>query len=346
VSVWGIENTPLTEGEQYRLFKALKARHVRVVDRDLLLEKVDVGGLRLEAEGEAEGKMYEAAWREFVNDAAAKARMDEKLAKKLMARSSGSGGSDGSRERSGPVTVAEKDERMARLCAKLLAQDAAGDPVVEAFREREFGEPRRTLSNGEASEYLLQTGELGRETSLKFLADVLGKYLRDNAPRSVPYMLLLDDPGQEAEFADVVDYLAWQYPWEDFDAALFVLTGRVPFVEAVRLGPANDNTFTITVHPWTSKEALDAAYKAIWTPWVGSCQTPRDDALDVMEFVVERINSDGRRPTWKVLQEEWNAQHPDRPYAGDWRWMSRLYRETREKLAPQRLSPSLRYTRR
>jgi hypothetical protein len=268
---------------------------------------------------------------------------------RLFAR--GGKASDGVNEQRSDVSVVPggRDARAAVICSELLAQDAAADPVVTPFRERWFGSSHGTLTHDAAIAYLwddyrrtllaempMEQAAQNLEHRRAQLNDTKVLILVDELPRSVSHPFLLEDPGQETTLGDVTDYLHWRYPWFKEDAALFVLTGHTPAVWPVNLTAEADLTFVMRVQPWTSRESVMAAYDAISTPWIGKCHPPTDDALGLLEFVIEHTGEDGNNPTWEALRELWNARFPTKQFA-TYSGMRRAYIRARKKLAPPRL---------
>jgi len=248
-----------------------------------------------------------------------------------------------------PVVVGERDARAAAICSELVARDAAADLVVTAFRRRQFGSSRGTLTHEAAIAYVwddyrrtllaeMTTEQAARDLEHRRarLNDTKVLILVDHLRRSVPHQFLLDDPEQETTLGDVVAYLHWRYPWFKEDAAWFVLTGNTPAVRPVTLTMGADLTFIIRVQPWTSRESMNAAYDSISTPWIGKGHPPTDKALSLLEFVIEHTGEDGNRPTWEALRELWNARFPARHFT-TYSGIRRAYIGARKKLAPRRL---------
>ena len=268
---------------------------------------------------------------------------------RLFARVGGASAGANDKKSGVPVVVGERDARAAVICSKLLAQDATADPVVATFRERWFGSSRGTLTHDAAIEYVWDDyrrtllAEMPTEQTARILEhrraqlnDTKVLILVDDLPRSVPHPFLLDDPEQETTLGDVMAYLHWRYPWSEEHAAWFVLTGNTPAVRPVTLTVEADHTSIIRVQPWTSRESVNAAYDSISTPWIGKCHPPTDEALSLLEFIIEYTDEDGNHPTWEALRELWNAQFPDRQFA-TYSGMRRAYIRARKKLAPRRL---------
>lgn len=315
------QNQTLTDEEQARLFGELRARGQTPRYWDLLLGRLAGNGQveRLRKD-EAEGK--EDAWEAFVEVA------DEEVDYQHNIAASVGGTTRAPRQQEGgdvSVAVGEKDRRAAELCTELLAQEAADDPVLVGFREREFDGGTLTP---EAAENHLRDCERERPRGAALVVDL---------PRSLPHQLLLDEPDREATLGDVAAYLAWRYPWGTGGAAWFVLTGEPPAVEPASVALEADNTFTIKIHPWATKESLNAARDAMFTPWVGECRPPKGEALDLVELVLEHTDGAGRRlKTWEELREIWNARYPARKMS-TYSAVSRAYNRARKRLAPRRL---------
>ena len=308
----------LSREEQERLFGELRARGKTPPNWEALLRLLARKG-QVERLCKDEEEGAPDAWETFVEVVEEEVLYQREIAVSV----GGSSGAPASRsqEDAVPVAVGEKDHRAAELCAELLAQDATEDPVVVAFRERELGGD--TLTPDAAKDYL-QQHERGSPGYL-------------DLPRTVAHQLLLDEPEQKATLGDVAAYLAWRYPWDGGQAAWFLLTDDVPVVQPVSLSVEADDTFTIKVHPWTTKESLKAAHDAMFTPWKGSSYPPKSEALDLVAFVLEHSDEAGRRSkTWEELQELWNERFPARKFK-TYSAVRRAYNRARDLLAPRRL---------
>ena len=86
---------------------------------------------------------------------------------------------------------------------------------------------------------------------------------------------------------------------------------------------------------WISKESLNAAYRAMWTPWVGDCHPPTNEALNLLEFVLEHTDEAGKCPPWEKLRVLWNERFPARKFT-TYSGIRRAHTRAKEKLAPRR----------
>jgi hypothetical protein len=107
------------------------------------------------------------------------------------------------------------------------------------------------------------------------------------------------------------------------------------FREPINLTVESDNTFVMKVHPWISKESLNAAYRAMWTPWVGDCHPPTNEALDLLEFVLEHTDEAGKCPPWEKLRVLWNERFPARKFT-TYSGIRRAHTRAKDKLALHR----------
>lgn len=168
---------------------------------------------------------------------------------------------------------------------------------------------------------------------------------------------------------DLATYLCSRYPWESEDAALFVLTGKAPWVPPLtahinRLpSPINQGTITITAAYWAPKAAVSEFYakaKAeVKARIMDIAPTPSPRRLALFRFVVERsqgknqwesLKPEGPRsvhvqgfpvhvldlhtPQWRSLQAQWNEEYPEghKWHYSDHRNLRRDFKEAFEAL--------------
>ena len=318
---------------------ALKARILRVVDApdgELLWQSlVELGFLD---DYEFDARRDEAAEAEARSILENKARQLARDQRRLLDRNAG-----GRRREEVPVAVSEHEERMAAAYSALLAREAADDPLVRAFRDRELG--GRLLSAEELEEYrrdayrrALLTNYDGSVSTDPARVAAVEDLVRGHVPSLItgqtqpPWSLEADHT-----LGDVAGYLVHRYPWEPEAAATFVLTGETPDVKPLKLEyDPNRDTYTLKIRPWTSKAALGAAHRAIHGE--ESTRPLESNTLALLEFVDEHTaaSPDGTRPTWEALMRAWNERGPGRPYK-DYRTFSKRVREARKLLAPRRL---------
>ncbi len=115
--------------------------------------------------------------------------------------------------------------------------------------------------------------------------------------------LIRDEGGRTLE--DLARWLVARYPWPLRDAAWFVLTGRVPEIEPLRIEPDEARgTYRITFATWISEESLRRAYRSLHK----SDNRPLGrKVLSAFRFVDERTEP-GRTPKWAELTREWNQR--------------------------------------
>ena len=115
--------------------------------------------------------------------------------------------------------------------------------------------------------------------------------------------------------------LGRRYRWEEGDAARFVLTGDAPPMAAIEgkvsvtIGGAH-NTISLTVRPYVSPVRVAQFYRALQAGFDLRPRRPTSERnLNILAFVSDVINREGKRPTWRVLMDRWNAAHQDAQYA-------------------------------
>jgi len=126
----------------------------------------------------------------------------------------------------------------------------------------------------------------------------------------------------------VSNELADTFGWKQEEAVWFVLTGETPQIKplSVRLRVKGSRpevplwSVTIDAEPWVPQEEVESAFGRIKqqvlqvrSRKMGSRKMgPR--ALEVYRFVREQERLREDRPTWPVLLELWNSQHPDKRF--------------------------------
>lgn len=114
--------------------------------------------------------------------------------------------------------------------------------------------------------------------------------------------------------------LGRRYRWEEGDAGRFVLTGDAPPMPAIEgkvsvtIGGAH-NTIRLTVRPYVSPVLVAQFYRALQAGFDLRPRRPTSERnLNILAFVSDVINREGKRPTWRALMDRWNAGHPDAQY--------------------------------
>jgi hypothetical protein len=130
----------------------------------------------------------------------------------------------------------------------------------------------------------------------------------------------------------VSNSLARNYPWEEVEAAHFVLTGEPPKVSPL-WGRTRDGTITLTAAPWVSEKTVSRFYRHMQRQVRGGNNRPLTDrSRAVLLFVSEhwvrqeqqpsgdkwvREGISWWRPSWSMLHELWNVRYPEWEY--EWR---------------------------
>jgi hypothetical protein len=106
-------------------------------------------------------------------------------------------------------------------------------------------------------------------------------------------------------------WLTTRYPWEQKDAAWFVLTNEPPDILSLAFSwyPTR-HTFTLTFAPWISEDTILKAYRSVYK---GDAKLSTEKSLAVLRFVDEHTAS-GEKPQWASLTRLWNEQHPEMTY--------------------------------
>jgi hypothetical protein len=110
---------------------------------------------------------------------------------------------------------------------------------------------------------------------------------------------------------DLSRWLTTRYPWEQKDAAWFVLTNAPP--DVLSLAFSRDptcHTFTLTFAPWVSEDTILRAYRSAYK---GDAKLSTEKSLAVLRFVDEQTPPE-EKPQWARLTKLWNEQHPEKTY--------------------------------
>lgn len=150
------------------------------------------------------------------------------------------------------------------------------------------------------------------------------------------------------ELRTLCERLAEQYRWEPAQATMFVLTGEIPAVPALKVTSSFrsseelldatttitehlDATITITASAWVPSRTVTKAYRKAQTKIMGSSggKPPGPKNLRLFRFVTEQIQPSSERATQegpsstpkyiktsegKRLVSEWNEAHPQWAY--------------------------------
>jgi hypothetical protein len=122
-------------------------------------------------------------------------------------------------------------------------------------------------------------------------------------------MELIRDGGQS--LGDVSRWLTTRYPWEQKDAAWFVVTNEPPDVLSLAFSrDPTRHTFTLTFAAWVSEDTILKAYHSVYK---GDAKLPTEKSLAVLRFVNEHTSSE-EEAHWANLTRFWNEEHPEMTY--------------------------------
>src|SRR5215204_4958083 len=253
--------------------------------------------------------------------------------------------------RSARTPVEVELDRYEKECAEIvslyLAKKAASSPKVRRFRQERLG--GKLLTTEEAEEFL--RGELLRDLpddphslswlDQSFIAEVGVMGLEHLLDFAVPIdrwpavgssqHLLFPHEGSDGRivsdkriaknYSDLCIYLAAIFPWDPYDAALFLLTGERPEVVPLELSYNRyRRVFTLNFAPWISEKTFRKAYRKCQTVVQGGDnRRMKGRTLAVMRFVTKHTDDEGNRPPWSKLTDLWNKNHP-----GEWRFKDRF----------------------
>jgi hypothetical protein len=247
------------------------------------------------------------------------------------------------------IELEGREREFAAILSARLRDEAALLPAVRQFRRSmledqllspEKPEQVRKFLQDELASYLdyisldptYRPEELTDAEDLKDLisgvADPFGEFLvfprypqnrdamelaRGEVNFRYPYLegvmeLVRDD---ERSLGDLSRWLTTRYPWEQKDAAWFVLTNEPP--DVISLAFSRDptrHTFTLTFAPWISEDTILKAYRSVYK---GDAKLSTEKSLAVLRFVDERTPT-GEQPKWTGLTRLWNEQHPEMTY--------------------------------
>jgi hypothetical protein len=140
------------------------------------------------------------------------------------------------------------------------------------------------------------------------------------------------------QLRDLCERLAQWYRWEPAQATMFVLTGEIPAVPALKVGTSVkfsgrilddgstspeyiDVKVIIEASPWISSETVRKHYRTAQTKVMGTSggKAPGLKNLQLYRFVTERVDpaitrGSTKMPNGKTLVSEWNETHPEWAY--------------------------------
>ena len=203
----------------------------------------------------------------------------------------------------------EYERQRAAAYAEYRAKLAADDPHVRRFREQKLNSDNNLLTLEEAEEFLVDDANLDSLSSIS-------------------------------------RRLARNYPWNEEQAAWFLLTGEVPEIVPVsghinrRWGKAHTyGTITLEVQPWISPDIVRDTYihaqrkalgrnnrrlgdRSLALFWfvVGQAESVHEYNLQERGLVQQRVKGEALGPatdlrgipSWRVMMARWNEQYSEK----------------------------------
>jgi len=124
-----------------------------------------------------------------------------------------------------------------------------------------------------------------------------------------------------------------QFPWNEPEATLYVLTGKPPFIppiyfepETPRLGHYAHTRLKLSVEPWVSTATVTRVYAHLKNAtYERQSRALSEKNLRLFRFVTSRGLSGADVPAFESLMVSWNSAYPDDAYRSAWRF-ARDYR--------------------
>ena len=149
------------------------------------------------------------------------------------------------------------------------------------------------------------------------------------------------------ELRSRVHKLILRYPWQEWEATWFVLTGKTPRIAPVTLqarGVGTGDVFqrqfvTMKVEPWISEETVRRTYREAQVRMLrGDNRPAKSKQLDLFRFVSGRTDPSTlygreRAKAAKTLVPEWDQENPADAYGADTRRFWRDYDRALELIA-------------
>src|SRR5215204_5081825 len=230
------------------------------------------------------------------------------------------------------VDLDDYERQCAETTSLYLAKKAASLPEVGRFRQERLG--GKHLTHEEAEEFLrgellkdlpddphslswldqsfiAEVGVMGLEHLLDFAVPIdrwpaVGSSQHLLFPHEGSDGRIVSDKRIAKNYSDLCIYLAAIFPWDPYDAALFLLTGERPEVVPLELSYNRyRRVFTLNFAPWISEKTLRKAYrKCQKVVQGGDNRRMKERTLAVMRFVTEHTDVEGKRLlSWSQLTD-------------------------------------------
>ncbi len=138
--------------------------------------------------------------------------------------------------------------------------------------------------------------------------------------------------------------LTARYPWHEWEAVWFVLTGACPQVFGIQFG-VEERRFSeygrcllnLSVEPWVSARTVERVYRQAQREMLGQDNRPIGvKNLAVFAFVVDRAAEGTSAESWAQLVAEWNRSAKPGWMYGDFRHFRRDFRRVGQAIVVPR----------
>lgn len=133
--------------------------------------------------------------------------------------------------------------------------------------------------------------------------------------------------------------------WNQYEAVLFAVSGRVPTGTGIQYEArpewtslTADDVVVLTVDSWVSPETVADTYRWIQQDILGGRSRAHETSLEIVDLAVEKMRPGGPFPAPEKLMREWNRRHPARAYQQLWRFKSHYATAVEQILFSGRLS--------
>lgn len=214
---------------------------------------------------------------------------------------------------------ASGDDVRGRALARIFAIDAAGGPVVSAYRTRYL--PKGRIERDEVGSWVRSRRAIGLRTARRTTRPEPGwrvasveliAYLEPDSPWAKH--VLVPEQGALRDLKFLAGRLMSRYGWIEAEAVTFVLTGLPPWLPRIRASTVERMPWTsasiieLRVSPRASPGEVAATYRKVRAKLIGVDRRRKDmqspERAELAVFAFER--ADGR--SWRSIMDEWNEQ--------------------------------------
>jgi hypothetical protein len=124
----------------------------------------------------------------------------------------------------------------------------------------------------------------------------------------------------------LTESLVKQFPWNEPEATMYALTGKMPFIPPIyvvpsppMLGAVGHVKVTISVEPWVSARSVLRFYKHIKNAsYSGRSRALSAKNVALFRFVTRYARPGRDIPSFESLMKVWNSKHPGWLYDNAW----------------------------